>query len=159
MCARWTHSVCWMWRTRMCTPLEAMLSRTWKCLISYNTNQSLSALPVLPSLPLLSSFPPSLSLQVLPLIALPQLFSPLCRYPLTYFSLHQTHFPPVPYQQPSLLPPSHPLCLPLYKWWEAGVVFSAHLFICSPLFCCLCVWKWWGCIGNRWCWRGRVKWE
>lgn len=123
---------CWTWRTFACAHRWKPCSAVPEYVLFHTILISLFQLSQCspPSLPLLSSSPPSLS---------PQLFPPLRRYPLTYFSLCQTHFPPIPYQQPFLPLPSHSLCLPLYKWWEAGVVFSAHLFISSPLRCCLCV--------------------
>lgn len=107
----------------MCILLEAMLSCSWICLISYNTNQSLSvALPLLSSLPRspalthlsfsiqLSAPSPFLTFFLFysplsaspPSHALPQLLSPR-----TYFPLCQTflplHFPsPTRYTSPSL---------------------------------------------------------
>lgn len=54
--------------------------------------------------------------------ALPQLFASFSCYPLLFSYLSSF---------------SHSSYLPLYNWWEAGVVFQAHLLISSLLCCCL----------------------
>lgn len=69
-----------------------------------------------------------------PLMPWPSCSLLFCRYPLTNFPLRLTFLLPIPYQQPS-----HSLYLPLYTWWEAGVVFLAYLFISSLLLCCRAV--------------------
>lgn len=152
-----TYTQCAVYMYVLYILLEAVLGSRWMCLISYNTNQSLSlALPALRSLLLsfshlhsASPLPSSLSLcfthpslQVLPLIALPQLFSPLL-----LLSSHLLCSPSELFLSCSLPTAlsvflslsflSHFLYLPLYNWWEAGVVFSVYLFISSLLFGCL----------------------
>lgn len=156
----------------MCKLLEVMLSWRWICLITYNTNQSLSVvLPVLSSLPLSSALI-FLSLSSLPLpaspshffSALPRVF-PLtpcpscsiisCCYPLTYFPICKTFSPPVPYQQPSPSSLSHSLYLPLYNGWEAGVVFSSSVHFLPVVLLPWCQ-NGWSAEGFGWLW-GRVR--
>ncbi len=123
LCVDSTQYVLYMRHVCMYILLAALLTGRWKCLISFSTNQSLPvSLPLLPSLPLSPPFT---------LIALPQLF------PAVTLFLCQTFLPPVPYQRPSSSSLPASLYLPLYNWWEAGVVFSVNLFISSLLLCCL----------------------
>lgn len=115
----------------------SMLSCRWTCLISYNTNQSLSVTaPVLHSFLSLSLLVPSL--RVLPLMPCPSCSLLSHRVSSHLFSSLSDLFPSRSLPTAlSLSFLSHSLYLPLYNWWEAGVVFSAHLLISSLLCCCL----------------------